>query len=832
MKKIYVVAHTHWDYEWYFTENESSIQLVYHIRELIKAFETEKLDSYMLDGQSVLLDIIQEYDPPSFQKLSTLIRNGQVDIGPWYTQTDQFLVKLESIYQNLKIGINKAKMLKPNSQFIGYVPDAFGQNDQILELYRYFEIDKLLFWRGLAPTQSTNALLKYTKDQTALHAINLRFGYYYGYVLYDQVELANYLQKYEATFTDEPIILPVGGDQRAIDFELHTKVKEFNRQNNDYQMEIVNYWQLFEQMQQFANKTSQQLANVKGELLNGAYSKIHRSIYSTRVDLKQLNDRVENNLIFQTTPLMLMADAVGFDYQFQLLEKMWCLLLKNHAHDSICGCNSDQTNKQIQSRLEKVLELSVGTNDYLIRKLAEATGTEHEILVANTLAYPRSEKFKLEIMTKKPYFEIFTVDKDNCRETPIEFEVVEQKREYTGTITTSVHDPDLFYYHTTVNVKLELAKFSFSWLKIVESSTAISRQSIVNNETNSNVNFLLEKLVLTIEDDAGDGYDFSYNKPHRKQEYCLIDFDLVELKSNLQRPINTLKVSKTINWYNNLTDNECERKLEVFVECSQKELAWELNVEIINHDASDFRIQLSYIEALTTATHQVAGVTNVVRRPNIDPNIANWKQENWCEEPSSIYPLNGFIILNDKTEKAEVDVLFVKGLKEYEVSNNRFAITLLRSVSFLGRPNLSRRPGKASGQEYKWVPTPDNKMQGNYTFELMYKQNVSSSELYKESQKFENDVIYYQIQAYNLFTGPLKYFQSNKATGINLRQNYLSELKLPAELIIHGIDFEDETKQVLKLRVFNPTNNQVKFIEQIIESDQLKIIELKKGEVK
>ena len=34
MKKIHVYPHTHWDYEWYFTSNESIIQLVYHMYEV------------------------------------------------------------------------------------------------------------------------------------------------------------------------------------------------------------------------------------------------------------------------------------------------------------------------------------------------------------------------------------------------------------------------------------------------------------------------------------------------------------------------------------------------------------------------------------------------------------------------------------------------------------------------------------------------------------------------------------------------------------------------------------------------------------------------------
>lgn len=55
-KKVHVVQHTHWDLEWYFTNNESFIQLVYHLDEVMQALEQNQLDYYLLDGQMSLLD--------------------------------------------------------------------------------------------------------------------------------------------------------------------------------------------------------------------------------------------------------------------------------------------------------------------------------------------------------------------------------------------------------------------------------------------------------------------------------------------------------------------------------------------------------------------------------------------------------------------------------------------------------------------------------------------------------------------------------------------------------------------------------------------------------
>lgn len=55
MKKVHVYSHTHWDYEWYFTANESIIQLIYHMDEVMDALEEGLVDNYLLDGQMILL---------------------------------------------------------------------------------------------------------------------------------------------------------------------------------------------------------------------------------------------------------------------------------------------------------------------------------------------------------------------------------------------------------------------------------------------------------------------------------------------------------------------------------------------------------------------------------------------------------------------------------------------------------------------------------------------------------------------------------------------------------------------------------------------------------
>ncbi|KAI4446716.1 hypothetical protein C823_001234 [Eubacterium plexicaudatum ASF492] len=56
--------------------------------------------------------------------------------------------------------------------------------------------------------------------------------------------------------------------------------------------------------------------------------RVHRSIYSSRADLKSANTRIENKVTNILEPLASIGYSLGFDYQHGLLEAIWKELLK------------------------------------------------------------------------------------------------------------------------------------------------------------------------------------------------------------------------------------------------------------------------------------------------------------------------------------------------------------------------------------------------------------------------------------------------------------------------------------------------------------------------
>lgn len=149
MNQIHVIAHTHWDQEWYFTRQDSMVLASYNFADVIDTLERDPAYScYHLDGQMAVVEDFLAINPDYRARLETLVKEKRIFVGPWYTQTDTYNVHGESIIRNLKYGIFAARALGHAMQ-VGYLPDTFGHNAQMATILQGCNIDNIVFWRGI-----------------------------------------------------------------------------------------------------------------------------------------------------------------------------------------------------------------------------------------------------------------------------------------------------------------------------------------------------------------------------------------------------------------------------------------------------------------------------------------------------------------------------------------------------------------------------------------------------------------------------------------------------------------------------------------------------------
>lgn len=774
--KIHVIAHTHWDYEWYFTSNESFIQLCYHVDEVIKALEENILDYYMLDGQMSIVEDYLEVNPEKKDRLMSLIQKGKLKVGPWYTQSDQMIIRGESLVRNLQLGIELGDSLG-GADRLGYIPDAFGQSIDMPKIFSQMGIDKSVFWRGLSSDKlKQREFFWESEDGSRVTAYNIKDGYFVGVQLIELDDSESLINQIKKDTVSSHIALPLGGDQRYVDFNLKERIAGYNQNLTNNQFFESNYDHLFEEIA----SEEQELPAIQGEFLDAEVSKIHRSIYSSRYDHKYLNDKVERRLIYQVEPLMAIADRIGIPYKKELVDKIWKLNLRNHAHDSAGSCNSDKTNQAILQRLIDADQLSYSVVDYLTRKISESRDEikENQITVFNTLPIHREQMIKLKVSLTDTDFAVYHKGKK------IAYEMISVEKHSNDPVRKKGNpSPESYYFESEIALPIELNAMGYEVLDIVEGekgagSTQLVDEKHLNHIENeyyridcvdgkinlyNKVSGTLHENFFFIEDagDDGDNYDYS---PPEKDRKIYLDFS----EGHLQYVKGELECSLKISGIFTIPINQDERNQEKYngeipYECcitlrrGAEGIDFQLDLE---NKAFDHRMRFVVNGDVKTDQSIADTPFGTIFRPVIDPNLESWQESGWKEEPTGIYPMLNFVNLHDGQKSITA---FSKGIKEYEIigsSSKSIALTLFRAVGYLGKPDLLRRPGVASGNQFKYIETPDSQLQKKlkFKFSFMVGDTFSEAAAYTYYQNYAVSVPYYQHQSLNQFTTTLKYF--------------------------------------------------------------------------
>ncbi|NBC87412.1 MAG: glycoside hydrolase [Bacteroidetes bacterium] len=390
-----VVSHTHWDRAWYLPFQVFRHRLVRLVDRLIDLLETsDDYRAFTLDGQTVLLDDYLEIRPDQETRLRTLIEDGRLLIGPWYTLPDLFLVSAESVVRNLQVGRARCDAFG-GRMTVGYIPDPFGHFAQMPQILRGFGMQTYIFMRGLgrkekkrlggtfdwqAPDGSTVRAIY--QPQGYFPAANLGhpdvFGRFDGHS--PEIDLAeervrDAVETLSAVQDERTLLLSNGFDHMPEQPELPEILAALNERMTGVELAHGTLPQFVDALlaedgtpktrthESYAHET------YTGDLVGNADHPILLNVYSARMYLKQQNHRAQSLLTRHVEPMSawLEAETVGPDAR-PFLDEAWTLLLRNHPHDDICGCSVDAVHDDNEQRFRQIDE--IGTS--LLREHLES----------------------------------------------------------------------------------------------------------------------------------------------------------------------------------------------------------------------------------------------------------------------------------------------------------------------------------------------------------------------------------------------------------------------------------------------------------------------------
>lgn len=854
--KVHVIPHSHWDREWYFTSSRSTIYLVKHLKEVIETLEAkDDYHFYLMDAQSSLIEDYLRYCPEDKTRLEKLITEKRLITGPWYTQTDQLVISQESIVRNLLYGTRIAREMG-HSMAVGYVPDAFGQGGNMSQIYKEFGISKFLFWRGVADNR-----LKQTEfiwrgdDGTEMLAEQIPFGYYYGAnIPENEAELKTYLDDQigalEEKASTRNVYFPNGLDQAPVRKNLPELVAKFNEIDSTREYQIASPETFFADLE----KDVTDLPVIAGELTEGKHSRLHKSIFSTRADLKQANNEIENFLSNVLEPVLSISYSLGNRYPHNELAEIWKLMFENAAHDSIGGCNSDTTNRDVKHRYKLASDLATNLLDLNMRLISEKIEQKQpfQFTVFNPLPYEKSGVIKMTAYIPEDNFTV-----EDTQGNTLEYTILEKtdlteyvlnqhidlnpsrpvylpEKVFLATMLVNVNNlPALGYDTIYFNLEKETAEqepTQSAATKIENEFYEIqlaANNSLTIHDKKAGRTYT-DQMIFVENGDDGDSYNYS---PPRKDLVISSKEAVVEsVESSISSVNQALTISFKLNVPYNLEERaNGEKNNEMIIKTV---ISLRKNEELIRFDVQIANQVLSHRLCVTFATEIASKFSTAdqlfapIKRPVRLPEMDVWEAEEWQEAPISIEAMQSFVSLHDESHGIAV---MTEGVREYEIIGENYdtiSLTLFRTFSHMGKTDLLYRPGRASGESI--VATPDAQLLGeiNATFALtLFESSFDEAEIAKKAKEYLSNPPVYQMS--DFLNGRLIYVYRDEEK--TLDATYSLELPTIDGAIISAVKKAEDSDAFIT-RFFNPYLQKEITIPEIFQGKERHLDESKSNE--
>ncbi|MGI6689284.1 MAG: glycosyl hydrolase-related protein [Christensenellales bacterium] len=360
-KRVFVVSHTHWDREWYFSKSTFQMMnadMMAHLLDILA--NNPSFTSFMLDGQLIALEDYLEIHPDQVETIRSLVSAGRLVIGPWYVLPDEYLASGEAHIRNYMEGMRLAEGFGGGAR-IGYLPDSFGHPAQMPQIISGLGMKEMIFWRGTGPSIRHTEFIWAGKDGSTILALNMLYGYSNAANLKEDKavrfkRLDHEIGKLMDVSQLNMALLMNGTDHIAPDSRVPEWIEEYQQERPDIRITHGSMMAFVQEAHARAQAVNLQL--VQGELRSGYRAYLLGDTLSTRMPLKQCQRQVETQLENHLEPLFTLLDIQNqLPYPQEKFRHLWRLTLQNLPHDSICGCGCDAIHREMMLRYSQMQDI-------------------------------------------------------------------------------------------------------------------------------------------------------------------------------------------------------------------------------------------------------------------------------------------------------------------------------------------------------------------------------------------------------------------------------------------------------------------------------------------
>jgi mannosylglycerate hydrolase len=357
-RRFFVVAHTHWDREWYRPFEHFRLWLGHVVDGVLDTVEhDEAFHSFTLDGQAIVLEDYLDVRPQNEARLRALLRSGRLEIGPSYVLPDELLVSGESLVRNLLHGRRVCERFDAEPTSVGYLPDSFGHPLQMPQILSGFGLGSCIFSRGMGDElDETGVVFRWrAPDGSEVLAFQQlpHYGNFARIVDVDDAEhringiVEEFGSMLERAEIDQ-VLLCNGSDHLPIQPEMPAICEQLAARLPGSEFTISSYAAYVDAVGR------PDVPAWTGELVGSRLQNILRGVNSSRLYLKHANERAERQLLAVETVVALRSLLLGEPFSTADFTLAWRELLRNHPHDSICGCSCDEAHRDMMVRYESL----------------------------------------------------------------------------------------------------------------------------------------------------------------------------------------------------------------------------------------------------------------------------------------------------------------------------------------------------------------------------------------------------------------------------------------------------------------------------------------------
>lgn len=415
LRDLYVVAHTHWDREWYRTEARFRQRLVRLIDELLDDPPAPD-ESFLLDGQAILLEDYLAVRPERAAELAALLRDGRVEAGPWYVLADNLIPSGEALVRNLLLGRATVGRLRGTSPPVLYCPDSFGHPAILPELAFGFGLDVVILWRGFGGSRAPAGDVVRWRGVSGSTVLVYHLppdGYEFGSSLPTSPADANarwrrLAEVLEPRATTGTALLLSGADHHARQRHHADALRALASAAGPTRVHASSLRNAARALVDAARVVAPR--EIAGELRDSyGYTWTLQGTLGTRAAQKRRNAIAERTLVRDVEPWVVLAGDANDGATCALVAYAWRSLLGAHPHDTLCGTSIDAVADAFDARLASVEEQSLGIRADALHALVShdvelartsASVWKPAVLLRNPVARPRGGVVELTLRTK------------------------------------------------------------------------------------------------------------------------------------------------------------------------------------------------------------------------------------------------------------------------------------------------------------------------------------------------------------------------------------------------------------------------------------------------